>query len=115
MHIVGSHYQAALAKGLMKQRMGHMLLVTVVMIVSASAVRQEVGLVILIVGIRQFQIAVTLPSVSPFQSSTISIEVIVVGVALTGTKEVAPPPYQCQLVGSSPRQAFLDVVGFLTI
>ena len=97
------------------ERMGHMLPIAVVVIVGTSAVGQEVGLVVLVVGVRQFEMTGVIPGIPALQSRTISVEMIVVSVAFAGAEEIASPPYQRQLVGSTPCESFLDVVGLLSI
>ena len=53
-HEVGTHYQAVPAKSMAVEGMEHMLPVAVVMVMGPRAAGQEVGLVILVVSVRQF-------------------------------------------------------------
>ena len=104
MHIVGTDNQCVLAKRMIVERMPHMLSVAVVMVMGTSPVRRIVGLVVLVVGIRQFEMTTMIPRISTLQTGTIGIEMVVVRVALTGTEEIAAPTCQGQLVRRTPDQ-----------
>ena len=114
-HIISTQNQTILTKGMMVEGMSHMLPIAVVVVVGAGAVGLEVGLVVLIKGIRQFEVAPCVPRVLALQTSTIGIEMVVVGIALAGAEEVAAAPYERQTVRSAPRQPFLDVIGLLSV
>ena len=113
-HVVGSQDQVVLAKGIAEQGVDDVLTIAVVMVVGTSAVGHIVGLVILVVGIRQFEVAITVPGISALQSGTVGIEMIVVGVALTGAEEIRASACQRQLVGGPPYESLLDIIGFLS-
>ena len=95
--------------------MDYMLPIAVVVVVGTSAVGQEIGLVVLVIGVRQFEMTGVIPCISALQSCTITVEMIVVSVAFAGAEEIASPPYQRQLVVSTPCESFLDVVSLLSI
>ena len=59
--------------------------------------------------------SIVVPIVAALQPCAIGVEMIVVGVALTGAEEIAAAPRQCEVVGGTPRQSFFHVVSFLTI
>ena len=114
-HIVGTDNQGVLAKRMVIERMTHMLSVAVIMVMGTGAVRREVRLVVLVVGIRQFEMTPLIPRIPALQTGTIGIEMVVVCVALTGTEEIAAPTCQGQLVCSAPDQALFDIVSLLTV
>ena len=114
-HEVGADNQMVLAKLIAEQRMNDVLLIAVVVVMRASAVGQEVGLVVLVEGVREFQMPIVVPVVTALQSCTIGVEMIVVGVALTGAEEIAAAARQREMVGGTPRQSFFHVVGLLAI
>ena len=114
-HVVGSKEKAVLAECMTIECMRHMLPIAVVMVVGTGAVGHIVSLVIAVESIRQLEMTRIVPSVPALQSGTVAIEMIVVRVALTGAEEIAAAAYERQLVGGTPRQSFLHVVGFLPI
>ena len=114
-HVVGSKEKAVLAECMTIECMRHMLPIAVVMVVGTGAVGHVVGLVIAVEGVRQLEMTRVVPGVPALQSGTVAIEMIVVRVALTGAEEIAAAAYERQLVGGTPRQSFLHVVGFLPI
>ena len=93
----------------------HVLAVGVVVVVGARAVGHVVGFVVLIVGIRQLQMAAVVPGVAPLEACAVAVEVIVVGVALAGAEEVAATSRHGQPVGGTPDEPLLQVVGLLSI
>ena len=95
--------------------MHYVLLIAVVVVVGSGSVRHEIGFVVLVVGVRQFEMAARVPCILALQPGTIAIEMIVVGVALAGAEEVAATTCQGQLVGGAESQPFLDVVSLLPI
>ena len=115
MQIVAPKKQIIPSKRMAVERVHHMLLIAIVVVMGACAVRHEIGLIVLIVGIREFEMTGVIPSVATFQSCAIGIEMIVVGVALAGTEEVTATTRECQLVSGAPRQSFLHIVGRLPI
>ena len=96
--VVGSEEQAVLSERMVVEGVYHMLTVAVVVVVGTRAIRHEVGLVILVVGIRQLEVSASLPGVLALQAAAVGIEMVVVGIALTGTEEVAATPDQRQMV-----------------
>ena len=114
-HVVDPDDEVVLAKLIAEQRMYYMLSVAIVVVVGTSAVWQKVGLVILVEGVGDFQSPAPPKDISALQPSAVALEVIVVGVALARSEEVAAPACECQLVSSTPRQPFLHVIGLLTI
>ena len=113
--VVGAKEQVVLTKGMVVERMHHMLLIAVVVIMRTRAVRHEISLVVLVVGVRQFKMTGMIPGIATFQSCTVGIEMIVVGVALASTEEIAATADKCQLVCGAPRQPFLHVIGRLSV
>ena len=115
MHVVGAEDKAVLAEGMLVQGMGDVLPVAVVVVVGAGAVGLVIGLVVLVVGVREFEMAVVVPGVTALQSGAVAVEMVVVGVALTGSEEVASPARKRQPVGGAPYQPLLHVVGLLAV
>ena len=113
--VVGSQEQGVLPKRMAVERVDHMLTVAVVVVVGTGTIGHEVGLVILVVGIRQLEITPRLPGVLALQSGAVGIEMVVVGIALTGTEEIATTPDERQMVCSAPRESLLDIIGFLSV
>ena len=114
-HEVGADNQMVLAKLIAEQRMNDVLLVAVVVVVRASAIGQEVGLVVLVEGVGELQMPIVVPVVAALQTCTIGVEMIVVGVSLTGAEEIAAAARQREMVCGTQRQSFFHVVSFLAI
>ena len=68
--IVGSQDEDVVAERVVIEGMSHVLAVGVVVIVGACAVGHIVGLVVLVVGIGQFQMAAVVPTVAPLESDS---------------------------------------------
>ena len=81
-YVVGPHEKRVLPKRIAEQPMHHMLPVAVVVVVGACAVGHEIGLVILVESVGQLQMAVMVPCIFPLQYGAVSIEMVVVRVAL---------------------------------
>ena len=113
--VVGSQDEDVVAERVVIEGVSHVLAVGVVVVVGARAVGHVVGLVVLVVGIGQFQMAAVVPTVAPLESCTIAVEVIVVRIALAGAEEVAATASHRQPVGGTPDEPLLQVIGLLSI
>ena len=107
---VGTKCQDMLTKRVIVYGMSHMLSVAIVVVVSTFTFWSEIRLVILVIGIRHLYITSVLPVVYSFQSTTIGIEMIVVGVTLTLTVEISATRNELEKVGCRECYSLLHVV-----
>ena len=113
--VVGSQDERVFAKGMAVEGVCDVLAVAVVMVVGTSAVGLEVGLVVLVVGVGEFQMPAVVPGIPALQSGAVGIEMVVVRVALAGTEEIATAADERQAVCGAPREPLLDIVGLLPV